>query len=76
MVRPAGLLRAGFPYLKTLGMRRVIGFPVDVAMGDDEILYILGRSGDIVRLTLEDEKLEPIAGSGSDEGSYLSNFRE
>ena len=70
MVRPTGLLRAGFPYLKTLGMRRVTNSPVDVAMGKDEVLYVLARAGEIMRLTWEDEKLGPIAGSGSDDGKF------
>ena len=45
MTRPHGLLRAGYPYLRTLGMRRVTNFPSDVAFpkGDDEV-YILMRS--------------------------------
>ena len=33
MEKPYGLLRAGFPYLKTLGMRRVTNFPTDLAIG-------------------------------------------
>ena len=33
MPRPYGLLRAGFPFLKTLGMRRVTDSPMDVAVG-------------------------------------------
>ena len=44
MTRPYGLLRAGYPYLKTLGMRRITNFPVDVAFGRDGIVYILLRS--------------------------------
>ena len=43
MARPYGLLRAGFPYLKTLGMRRITNFPVDVAFGRDGIIYVLLR---------------------------------
>ena len=33
MTMPYALLRAGFPYVKTLGMRRVTDAPVDVAVG-------------------------------------------
>ena len=44
MSRPYGLLRAGYPYLKTLGMRRVTNFPADIAFGPGEKLYILLRS--------------------------------
>ena len=71
MVRPAGLLRAGFPYLKTLGLRRVTNSSVDVVMGRDEILYVLGRGGDIRRLTWEDENLGAIAGGGRDDGKFV-----
>ena len=44
MARPYGLLRAGFPYLKTLGMRRITNFPVDVAFGREGVVYVLLRS--------------------------------
>ncbi len=44
MARPYGLLRAGFPYLKTLGMRRITNFPTDVAFGRDGVIYVLLRS--------------------------------
>ena len=44
MARPYGLLRAGFPYYKTLGMRRITNFPIDVAFGKDNTVYILLRS--------------------------------
>ena len=44
MARPHGILRAGFPYLTTLGMRRVTNFPTDVAFGEDNKLFILMRS--------------------------------
>lgn len=44
MARPYGLLRAGFPYLKTLGMRRVTNFPVDIAIGEERRIYVLLRS--------------------------------
>ena len=35
MARPYGLLRAGFPFHKTLGMRRLTNFPIDVALGKE-----------------------------------------
>ena len=44
MARPYGLLRAGFPYWRTLGMRRITNFPVDVAFGKDDTVYILLRT--------------------------------
>ena len=44
MSRPHGLLRAGYPYLRTLGMRRVIGYPTDIAWTDAGDALILMRS--------------------------------
>ncbi len=45
MSRPHGLLRAGYPYLRTLGMRRVTNFPADIAFPNgDGNAYILMRS--------------------------------
>ena len=45
MARPYGLLRAGFPYLKTLGMRRLTNFPVGIALGPEGTgrMFILCR---------------------------------
>ena len=45
MGRPHGLLRAGYPYLKTLGMRRVIGYPVDIAWSGDDTLILMRSEG-------------------------------
>ncbi len=70
MPRPHGLLRAGFPYLKTIGMRRVTNTPVDVAIDGDEVVYVLGRAGEITKLSMEDDILGVIAGGGSDEGKF------
>lgn len=73
MGRPYALLRAGFPYLKTLGMRRVTNFPLDVAIGRDGALYVLCRSvgtAQIARVTQEDENLGPIGGFGTDDGKF------
>ena len=82
MVRPIGLLRAGYPYLKTLGMRRITNFPYDVAFGKDDILYVLIRSSGtaFVRVwtfddaeQLSDELIGPkytIGGYGTDEGKF------
>lgn len=73
MGRPYGLLRAGFPYVKTLGMRRVTNFPVDLAIGADETLYVLCRSprfAQISRLTQSDENLGAIGGFGADDGKF------
>ena len=35
MGRPYGLLRAGFPFHKTLSMRRTTNFPIDIAIGKE-----------------------------------------
>lgn len=78
MGRPLGLLRAGYPYLKTLGMRRVTNYPYDLAFGPDDKLYILCRSSgtaiirvwsfdDAERLT---DDLVQIGGYGKDEGQF------
>ncbi len=79
MGRPYGLLRAGYPFLKTLGMRRITNFPLDVAVGDEGRLYILCRNDgaavirawhidDAERLT---DDLISIGGYGSDEGQFI-----
>lgn len=79
MGRPYGLLRAGYPFLKTLGMRRITNFPLDVAVGDEGRLYILCRNDgaavirvwhidDAERLT---DDLISIGGYGSDDGQFI-----
>ena len=63
MAMPYALLRAGFPYVKTLGMRRVTDAPVDVAVGADDNVYVLGRLGGstpIRKLTWDDDFLGPV----------------
>lgn len=45
MARPSALLRAGFPYYMTLGMRRVTSNAVDIAFGKEDRLYVLCRGG-------------------------------
>ena len=70
MVRPYALLRAGFPYLKTIGMRRVTNQPVDVAIGGDGRIYVLLRAGLIRSLTLDDGDLGTIGGGGTDDGKF------
>ena len=78
MGRPYGLLRAGYPFLKTLGMRRITNFPTDLALGDEGRIYILCRNegaavirvwsfDDADRLT---DELIGIGGYGSGEGQY------
>ena len=59
MARPYAMLRAGFPYLKTVGMRRLsVNFPVDVAVGRNDALYILCRNeeGVMVRMLTQDDE--------------------
>ena len=74
MGRPYGLLRAGFPYVKTLGMRRCTDFPVDVATGPEGRLYVLLRQG-VIRIWHYDDydslpELEGIGGPGTGEGQF------
>jgi len=74
MGRAHALLRAGFPYVKTLGMRRVTSNPVDLAMGPEGRLYVLCRGSlttDIRRLTWDDEDLGTISGPGPADGRLL-----
>lgn len=67
MTYPYALLRAGFPYHATLGMRRVTTYPMDLAFGDDGMLFVLcrndGAGGDIRRTNWDDEDLDTF-GSG------------
>lgn len=73
--RPYALLRAGFPYLTTLGMRRVTTYPMDVAVGDEGRLYVLcrhdGQGGEIRRINWDDEDLGTIGKSGSGDGQLM-----
>jgi DNA-binding beta-propeller fold protein YncE len=72
--RPYALLRAGFPYLATLGMRRVTTYCMDVAIGDQGRLFVLcrddGQGGSIRRTNWEDEDLGTIGGSGRGDGQF------
>jgi DNA-binding beta-propeller fold protein YncE len=71
MGRPYGLLRVGFPYVKTIGMRRVTNFPVDVAIGPDGTIYVLcwsAGAAQISRLNFDGDDLGPISGYGTDDG--------
>ena len=59
MPRPYGLLRAGFPYLKSLGEFINTSFPHDIAFGKEGRIYVLclGNSGPIAIINMEDEDL-------------------
>ncbi|MBM3960181.1 MAG: 6-bladed beta-propeller [SAR202 cluster bacterium] len=71
MARPYGLLRAGFPYLKSLGMRRLTNFPVDIALGAEGRMYILCRQESaalVRRYSFEDKDLGNFGEVGDAEG--------
>ena len=73
MPRAHALLRAGYPYLKTLGMRRVTSNPVDLAVGNEGRLYVLSRSElatEIRCLTWDDENVGTIGGPGTADGKF------
>jgi sugar lactone lactonase YvrE len=77
MSRPHALLRAGFPYLKTIGMRRVVDQPVDVVVTDDLRVFVLCRNEGldtgvvkIARVSWDDENLGDIGALGSGEGRF------
>ena len=58
---------AGFPYLRTVGMRRVTSYPTDLALGDDDVLFVVCRTevaASVRRLSQDDEDLGTI-------GSFL-----
>ncbi len=78
MARPYALLRAGFPYLKTVSMRRVIDWPVDVAVTSDMRVLALckfegaGGVAKIARVAWDDDaNLGDIGTMGSDEGQMM-----
>lgn len=79
MSRPYGLLRAGYPYLTTLGMRRATNFPTDVAFGLNGQLYILMRAEGFTGIriwSLDDmeeltDDLKTIGGYGRDDGQFV-----
>ncbi len=79
MTRPHGLLRAGYPYLKTLGMRRITNFPTDIAFGKDDTVYVLCRSEGITLIRVwpladmeqQTDDLKQIGGYGSGDGQFI-----
>ena len=73
MGRPYGLLRAGFPFAKTLGMRRLTNYPIDVAVGKEGRLYILCRSEGaalVRKYTVDDEDLGTFGAYGEGDGQF------
>jgi len=56
-------------------MRRVTWFPVDVAIGDEGMIYVLdrgqGAGGDIRKINWDDEDLGTIGGSGDGDGKFV-----
>lgn len=78
MARPHGLLRAGYPYLRTLGMRRITNFPADIAFGKNDMAYVLCRSEGVALIRiwpLEDmeqqsDDLKAIGSYGTDDGQF------
>ena len=64
---PHALLRAGYPFAKTLGMRRSTYFPVDLAIAEDRI-YVMTRleiGGGYVRMVgMGDDDLGALAEKG------------
>ena len=79
MARPHGLLRAGYPYLRTLGMRRVTNFPTDIAFAKNDTVLVLCRSeaAALIRIwPLEDmeqqtDDLKSIGSYGTNDGQFL-----
>ena len=73
MTKPYGLLRCGFPYVKTLGMRRLTNYPVDMALGKEGRMYILSKTDNaasIRRYNYDDEDLGTIGAMGREEGQF------
>ena len=83
MVRPFGILRVGFSYERTLGMRRLTNTATDLAVSSVGHLHILCRGEGLVfirRLTLNDDDLGafnlvggggPVGGSFRVEGGFV-----
>ena len=79
MARPHGLLRAGYPYLRTLGMRRITNFPVDIAFANKDTTYVLLRSEGVALIRIwpvEDmeqltDELKSIGSYGAGDGQFI-----
>ncbi len=59
MARPPGLVRTGFPFLKTIGNFTKTSLPYDIALGQEGRIYALcgGGSGPVTITNMEDEDL-------------------
>ena len=79
MTRPHGILRAGYPYLRTLGMRRVTNFPADIAFSGKGDVYVLMRSAGAAQIRiwpLEDmdaltDELKGMGAYGAEDGQFI-----
>ena len=74
MARPYGLLRCGFPFAKSLGMRRLTNYPIDVALGDEDRLYVLCRADNaalVRKYNYADEDLGQFGGVGKGDGQFM-----
>ena len=73
---PHALFRCGFPYVKTLGMRRVTSGALDATPGPDNLVYVLVRAdagigGSCVRvLNWEDDDLGTLGSTGNGDGNF------
>ena len=73
MGRPHALFRTGFPYLKTIGMRRVTSYAIDVAVTADDRLFVLCRgdsTAEIRRTDMDDVNHGSFGGAGAAEGKF------
>ena len=71
MPRPYALLRVGFPYVKTIGMRRVTNYPSTSPSAGRGRIYVLCRTdigADVRILNLDDEHLGTISRLGTGDG--------
>ena len=58
MPRPHAMLRAGFPYHKTIGRKKMTDFALDLAFGKEGRIYLLSSSGGgTIRILHFDDKL-------------------
>src|SRR2546429_9720239 len=74
MGKAYALLRAGFPYVKTLGMRRMTSNPIDLALGGEGRLYILCRGAlatEIRRYNWDGGGRGTLGGPGTPDGQLL-----